>query len=77
MLCSINVDISRLRRVFVASFFKREYRKSFLKLPITEQSLFAKDFDNLSEKVVKGQSSIKKVLKKTSSFLVSIFLISI
>ena len=53
MLCSTNLDISRLRRVFTAPLFKPEYIKSFLKLPITQQSLFGEDFYKLSEKVVK------------------------
>ena len=68
MLCSTNLDISRLHRVFATPFFKLEYKKYFLKLPITQQSLFGEDFDKLSEKVIKEQSSINKVLKNTSSF---------
>ena len=68
MLCSTNLDISRLRRVFAAPFFKPDYKKSFLKLPITQQYLCCDDFDTVSEKVVKEQSSINKVLKNTSSF---------
>ena len=56
MICSTNLDISRLRRVFAVLFFKPEYKKSFLKLFITQQSLFGEDFDKLSEKIVKEQS---------------------
>ena len=67
MLCSTNLDIIRLRRVFAAQFFKPDY-KSFLKLPITQQPLFVEVFDKLSEKIIKEQSSIYKVLKNTSSF---------
>ena len=55
MLCSTNLDMSRLHRVCAAPFFKREYKKSFLKLPITQQFLFGKDFYKWSEKVVKEQ----------------------
>ena len=40
MHCITNLDISRLLRVFAPPFFKPKYKKSFLKLPITQQSLF-------------------------------------
>ena len=39
MLCSTNLDISILRRVFATPFFKPEYKKSFLKLSLSTISL--------------------------------------
>ena len=55
MLCSTNVDINRLYRVFAAPFFKPEYKNSFLKLAIIQKSSFGEDFYELSEEVIKEQ----------------------
>ena len=63
LLCVSNLEMNRFRRLLSAPYLKPELKSSFLKLPVTQGSLFGEDFDKSSDKVLKEYSSISKVLK--------------
>ena len=68
MLCSVNLDINRFRRVIAAPHLKNEYKKSFCKLPVTRASLFGEDdFEKSSDKIIKEYNASQKILKSKNN----------
>ena len=68
LLCSSNLDLNRFRRALSAPHLKPELKSAFMRLPVTQCSLFGEDFEKSSKKVVKEVAATNNVMKPKTSY---------
>lgn len=62
LICSANLQTSRLRRASTAKFMKNDVKASLFAQPVTHKDLFGSDFESAADKALKSQNSSQKVL---------------
>lgn len=62
MICTSNLQLSRLRRASIAKFVKPEVKHALFSQPVSHLHLFGTDFDSSAELAVKNLSSFQKVI---------------
>ena len=65
LLCSANLQLSRLRRATCAPYIKKDLKKQLLSTPVTHSCLFGDSFEKTSESVIKESSTMNKFLENS------------
>lgn len=62
LICSANLQLSRLRRASTVKFMKNDFKSELFSLPVTHRDLFGTDFEAAADQAIKAQNSSQKVL---------------
>ena len=62
VLCTTNLQMSRLRRTAISKFVKSDMRQPLFAQPVSHLHLFGSDIDSSADKAVKNLSSFQKML---------------
>ena len=62
LICTANLQTSRIRRSDTSKFMKNEVKPNLFSLPVTHKNLFVADFETVGDNALKAQNSSQKML---------------